>query len=157
MAEIVYPGIEQSKTECPFCGLVWQEHTLNEVDGCMAIMHIEYSVAVGRDTKLKGKPAPADREVALCPVCRKTSAEHTEDDISFCMAKWRKREQGSTGLESQHSFLTVNFEGEDPDPLKRAQLQVRMMQAPCICGKANGDHTVDEIRACAERNRPKPW
>jgi hypothetical protein len=132
MREIVYPGIEPSKTECPFCGLVWQDHTLNEVDGCMTILHMQHSAARARDAKLKGKPVLTHPEVALCPVCRKTSAEHTEDDISFCMAKWRKREQGSTGLESQHSFLTAQFEGQEPDPLKRAQLQARMMQAPCI-------------------------
>lgn len=134
---------------------VWQEHTLNETRGCMAIMHIEYSAAVARDAKLKGKPVPADREVALCPVCGKTSEEHTESDVSYCAAKWRKREEGSTGLELQHSFLTSQTvaRGEDPDPLKRAQLQARMMQMHCSCGKANGDHTVDEIRACIERGR----
>lgn len=33
MTEFVHPGTEQQKTECPFCGNVWQEHTLNEIGG----------------------------------------------------------------------------------------------------------------------------
>jgi hypothetical protein len=145
--------MEPSKTECPFCGLVWQEHTINEVGGCMAIMHIEFSVAVARDAKLQGKPESADREVVLCPVCGETSEEHTENDVSSCLSKWRKREQGATGLKLQGEFFTAHFENEEPDPMKRAQMSARMLQRLCSCGKARGDHTVDEIRACAERNR----
>src|SRR5215472_4552760 len=123
-------GIDEPKTECPFCGLVWQDHTLNETHGCMAILHIQYYVAVARDAKLQGKPVSADRDVVLCPVCGKTSEEHTEADVNSCETKWRKRDEGSTGLELQHSFLTAQTiaKGEEPDPLKRAQLQARMMQ-----------------------------
>jgi hypothetical protein len=152
--EIVYPGIEQSKTECPFCGLVWQDHTLNEVDGCMALLHVQFSAALARDAKLKGKPNPKPT-AEVCPVCSKTSEEHTEADLESCRDKWRKREQGSTGLELQHLFTTAHFEGQEVDPLKRAQLQARVMQALCPCGKAFGDHTVDETLACAPRNRSR--
>lgn len=148
--------IEPAMTECPMCGNVWQEHTLNEVDDCIAILHLEYSVALARDAKLKGKPIPNPTE-EFCPVCNKLTSEHSDDDERSCVSKWRKREEGATGLEFQHSFMvsrvTARGQVEDPDPLKRAQLQAQMMQMLCSCGKANGDHTVDEIMACIDRER----
>ena len=147
-------GIEPSKTECPFCGLVWQDHTLRETDGCMAILHMQIFAAKVGDARLKGKPFP-NPPAEVCPVCNKLTSEHSDDDVSSCMAKWRKRERGSTGLELQRSFLEGNFANEEPDPLKRAQLHARIMQRICSCGKAYGDHSVDEIRACAERPKPR--
>jgi hypothetical protein len=145
---------EQPKTECPFCGNVWQEHTLNEIDGCMAIMHVEVSAALA---KLKGKPSPSPTEVEICPVCNKLTSEHSDDDQRSCVAKWRKHPRGATGLELQRRFLEGHFENEEPDPVKRAQLRAQWSQSLCPCGKARGDHTQNEILACAERNRPKPW
>jgi hypothetical protein len=146
-------GIEQPKTECPMCGNVWQRHTLNEIDGCMAILHLEFSVALARSGK-RGATSPT---VEPCPVCNKLPAEHAETDLTSCMTKWRKRPKGATGLQLQHSFLEGHFEYEEPDPVKRAQMNARMLQSRCFCGKTRGDHTVNEIRACAERNRPKRW
>jgi hypothetical protein len=160
MREIVYPGIEQSKTECPFCGNVWEEHTWTEIGGCMVILELEFSAALAHDAKLKGKPSPSPPRVEVCPVCNKLTAEHTDDDQRSCVSKWRKRERGATGLPLQHSFSKVSYEKEEPDPVKRAQLQARAMQALCSCGKAFGDHTVEEIRkeirARAPRNRRPP-
>jgi hypothetical protein len=151
------PRIEPSKTECPMCGNVWQEHTLNEVDGCMAIMHLQFSYAIARSGTQKDKAFLERRPVEPCPVCNRLPAEHTEADLTSCMAKWRKREQGATGLKLQGEFLTALPGKEEPDPVKRAQSRIPVRQMLCSCGKARGEHTRDEIRACAERNRPKRW
>jgi hypothetical protein len=152
MSEIVRP---KGKTECPFCGLVWQDHTLNEVDGCMAIMQLQFSAAVARSGTEQNKASLRRRPVEPCPVCNKLPAEHTEADLTSCVAKWRKRDRGSTGLEIQSSFEFAVPPKQEPDPLKREQSRTRFRQMICSCGKARGDHTQDEIRACAER-RPKP-
>jgi hypothetical protein len=133
------------------CGNVWQEHTINEVGGCMAIMDIDSSVALARS----GKPSPNPSTVEICPVCNKLPAEHTEDELRSCVAKWRKHEKGATGLKLQGRFIMAVAKNEELDPVKRAQLRARMLQLLCSCGKAYGDHTQDEIRACAERNREK--
>ena len=129
---------ERPKTECIYCGLVWQDHTLREYHGCMALMKL-HSLALGG----------TDREVVVCPVCNKTSLEHT--DIDACRAKWRKREQGSTGLELQHWFewFDGHTTNEAPDPVKSAEYLALWMKHPCGCGKLFGDHTIAETLACA--------
>ena len=149
MTQFVHPGIEQSKTECPMCGNVWQEHTINEVGGCMAIMDMDSSVALARS----GKPSPNPSTVEICPVCNELPAEHTEDELRSCVAKWRKHEKGATGLKLQGRFITAVSKNQEPDPVKLAQLRAQWGQALCPCGKAFGDHTVDEIMTCAPRNR----
>jgi hypothetical protein len=152
MSEIVRP---KGKTECPFCGNVWQDHTLNEIRGCMAMMQMQFSAAIARSGTEQNKTYLERRPVEPCPVCNKLPAEHTEDDLTSCVAKWRKRERGSTGLELQSSFEIAGPPRAEPDPVKREQSRTRFRQMLCSCGKARGDHTQDEIRACAERN-PKP-
>jgi len=47
------PEIDPQKTEYPSCGSVWQEHTLNQVDACMAIMKSEFSHAAPGKTCLR--------------------------------------------------------------------------------------------------------
>jgi protein-arginine kinase activator protein McsA len=145
--------MEQPNTECVMCGNVWQEHTITEDYACRALMRLGFAVAQALDATRKGKAVPADRQVVLCPVCGKTSEEHTEANLVSCLAKWRKREQGSTGLELQHIFLEAHGDNADPDPVKEAQRRAGMLQRLCSCGKTLGDHTSQEITACAERNR----
>lgn len=149
-------GMEQPKTECLFCGDIWQEHTLKQIDACTAMMNLHISAALARDATLQGK-AGVTPAVEICPVCSKTSLEHTEAQLRSCAAKWRKHDRGATGLEIQCDFAEADFKNHepDPDPVKRAQLRARMLQLLCSCGKAYGDHTQNEIRACAERNREK--
>jgi hypothetical protein len=144
------PRTEQPNTECPFCGNVWQEHTLNQRDVCTAIMkqrmarHPEFSKSP--IASILSKPVP-------CPVCTRLLGEHSNTDLDACEGKLRKRERGSTGLHvGGVSFaLASGLRGEeDRDVAKDAQLHVRMMQAPCsICGKPRGDHTEAETVACA--------
>jgi hypothetical protein len=145
----IIPRTEQSKTECPFCGNVWQEHTLNETDGCMAMMHLQFSAAIARDASPKGENFLLRWQFESCPVCNKLPDEHTEGDLRSCVHKWRKRERGATGLEVQGEF--DDAQNEEPGQAKRAQLKTWLRQGLCSCGKALGDHTRDEIRACALR------
>lgn len=145
--------IERAKTECPFCGNVWQEHTLNEVDGCMAITHLQFSVAVARSGTEQNKAKLRRWAVEPCPVCNKFPAEHTEADLMSRLSKWRAREQGTTGLELQREFGQGRGKNEEPDPVKRAQFRAPVRQRLCSCRIARGDHTLDEILACARRNR----
>jgi hypothetical protein len=147
------PGVDEPKTECPFCGDVWQKHTLSDVDGCMAIMHIQFSVAVERDARQKGKAILSRWEFETCPVCSKTSEGHTENDLASCVAKWRKHELGATGLKLQGEFYFALPAKEESDALKRDKSKTWFRQSVCSCGKARGDHTQGEIRACSGRNR----
>ena len=110
--------MEEPKTECPECGNIWQEHTINEHDGCMALMDLGLAVALARDAELQGNAAAPT--VVLCPVCSKTSLEYTEAAVRSCANKWRKGDRGSTGLELQHAFLEAQFENEEPDPLRHS-------------------------------------
>ena len=128
------------------CGNVWQEHTINEVDGCMALMKLIFQ-AHASSANLQGEA------LEICPVCKRLPGEHTDADLISCVGKWRKREQGATGLELQHRFLELQSDNEEPDPVKRAQSRARALQLLCSCGKAYGDHIQNEIRACAEKNR----
>lgn len=111
---------------------------MSELYGCIAFAQL---------------PALDPRDVVLCPVCSKRSDEH--GDPAPCLARWRKRELGSTGLEPQVSFTFAHFANEELDLVKRAQLLAQWMQAPCPCGKAFGDHTQAEIIACAPLNRSR--
>src|SRR5215470_5288793 len=97
--------IESSKTECPFCGDVWQEHTLNQTDACMAIMNQEFYHALRKQQQ--NVDSVFHLEVLTCPVCSRPSEEHTEAKISTCSSKFRKRAQGATGLKLQHEFFSV--------------------------------------------------
>ena len=106
------PRVQQPKTECPMCGNVWQEHTINESNGCEALIKLHLSVGLARDAKLQGKAGQPS--VEICPVCSKTSDEHTEPDLILCAAKWRKRQRGSTGFKLQHRFLEANSRTKNP-------------------------------------------
>lgn len=122
----------------------------------MAIMHMESSAALAR----RGKPSPDPSTVENCPVCNKLPAEHTDADLRTCVAKWRKHVKGATGLTRQGRFITAVAKNQQPDPVKRAQLGAQALELLCSCGKAYGDHTQDEIRACAERKperRCRAW
>ena len=121
-----------------YCGLVWQDHTLKEYNGCMALMRL-HSLALGG----------TDREVVVCPVCNKTSLEHT--DIDACRAKWLKRPEGSTGLELQHCFewFSGHVTNEVTDPVKRAELMAWWCQAAPRVREAPRDHTMEETMACS--------
>lgn len=145
------PRIDQPKTECPMCGNVWQEHTLSELNGCKAILHLQVAAALAREARLKGNASVTPPRVEICPVCNKLPDEHAEVDLRSCVGKWRKSEQGSTGLELQDDFLGAQFENEELDPVKRAKLRAKTLQTPCACGKALGDHTQNEIRTCFHR------
>lgn len=148
------PGVERPKTECLFCGDIWQEHTLNQINGCTAMMNLHIFAALARDATLQGR-AGVTPIVEICPVCSKTSMEHPEADLRSCATKWRKRDRGATGLEIHCDFADTDFKNQEPDPgpMKRAQVRTRMLQLLCSCGKVYGEHTQNEIRACAERNR----
>ena len=43
---------------------------------------------------------------------------------------------------------------EDPDPQKRAELRAEAMRSACpSCNKPIGEHTPEEVRACADKQR----
>jgi endogenous inhibitor of DNA gyrase (YacG/DUF329 family) len=59
-----------------------------------------------------------------------------------------KREDGCEIRINQH------IKGEDPDPKKRAELRAEAMRWPCpSCGKPVGEHTPEETRTCAHKQR----
>jgi hypothetical protein len=140
------------RTECPTCGEVWQQHTLNQIDVCTAILkqrlarHPEFSNS-SMASVLVSRPV-------ICPVCTRLLNEHTDAELDACEGKLRTRERGSTGLDSGAlSFRALDHKKEDPDDAaKSAQLHSQMMQGPCsICGKPRGDHNEAEVLACANR------
>ena len=145
--------MEQPKTECPFCGNVWQEHTLSELNGCEAIMKLQFHQALARRDTLQKQAEIFAQTNICCPVCSKRPGEHTEADLRSCVGKWRKRERGATGLELQGDFPEAHFKNEEPDPAKRAKLHAQMLQRLCSCGKTLGGHTQDEVRACSGKKR----
>jgi len=98
-------------------------------------------------------PTVIHSEIITCPVCSRPSEEHNDADVDTCAGKFRKREQGATGLKLQSSFLEANFNGEDADPVKRAQVHAQMLKRLCSCGKAFGEHSSDEMVACSRRSR----
>jgi len=146
------PRMDPPKTECRFCGNVWQEHTLNQVDACMAKIKLEISEALARKDTLQSE-ASVDPLKVICPACSKPFGEHTKADLISCADKFPKRERGPSGLEYQNEFIEGHFEGEEPDPVKRAKIRAQTLQLLCSCGKALGDHTVDESLACSSRDR----
>ena len=132
--------MSRTKTECPFCGNIWQEHTLNQVDACMAILKQEIAQTLARGDKLQSEVGVFQSKVNICPVCSKPYGEHSEADLDSCAGKWPKRERGASGLELQREFVEAHFENEEPDPIKRAKLQAQTLQTLCSCGKTVGDH-----------------
>jgi hypothetical protein len=72
-------------------------------------------------------------------------------DLSYCAANFPFLERGASGLALQSRFIEAHFNDEEPDPAKRAKLHSQTLQTLCLCGKAIGDHTADEIIACFER------
>ena len=143
------------KTECPFCGNVWQEHTLNQVDACMAKLKRDTAEALSLSAASQSEASLSPTKVEICPVCTRPYQAHTEADLSYCAANFPKLERGASGLELQSIFTEVHFKDEEPDPVKRAKLHSQTLQTLCLCGKAVGDHTEDEIIACLERGQGK--
>ena len=141
------------KTECPFCGDVWQEHTVNQVDACAAIMKEMYSRAARRDTKNEASAFQFQPGISSCPVCKELFGEHADADLNSCAGKLRKRAFRASGLELQSDFAEADFKNQEPDPAKRATLRAQMLQSLCSCGKTFGDHMQDEILACARKQR----
>jgi hypothetical protein len=48
----------------------------------------------------------------------------------------------------------VDFEGQDSDPKKHLERQAELMKSPCpTCGQIVGEHTPEEIRTCARKQR----
>ena len=145
--------MEQPRTECPFCGNVWQEHTLTELNGCEAIMKLEYYQALAGSDGLQGQAGTLAQANICCPVCGKLSEDHAEADLRFCVERWRKRERGATGLDVQSNFIEAHFANEEPDPVKRAKLHGQLLKELCSCGKVLGSHTPDELTTCFDRRR----
>lgn len=99
------------------CGNVWEEHTLNEVDACKAILNLQFYQAHSRSATLRGEASVFQSQANICcPVCSKTSGEHSEADLDACVGKWRKRERGATGLELLCDFVESDFKTEIPIP-----------------------------------------
>jgi hypothetical protein len=117
----------------------------------MAIMEKQFSEARAPRDTLQSEAGVGTSKVNICPVCSKPYGEHTEADLRSCVGPWPKRERGGSGLELQCEFFEAHFKNEEPDPIKRAKLQAQTLQVLCSCGKAVGDHTVDEIDACFHR------
>jgi hypothetical protein len=99
-------------------------HTMNEIDGCVEIMYVQFSAALARSVN------PRPPRVEICPVCHQLPDEHTEADLTSCMAKWRKQERGGT-LEIHAEFIQAQFKNEEPDPVKRAQFLAQFRQRLC--------------------------
>ena len=103
------------------------------------------SEALARNDALQSGASVSPSKVE-CPVCSKPYGEHAESDLSACASKL------STGteeeLEFQGEFVEASFKGEEPDPVKRAELEARTLQMVCSCGKALGDHSGEEILSC---------
>ena len=144
--------MKQPKTECPFCGDVWQEHTVNQVDACTAIMK-EMNSRARRNTKNEVSAFQFQPGISICPVCKKPFVEHADADLNSCAGKLRKRERGTLGFELQSHFWDARCKNEEPDPAKRATLRAQMLQSLCSCGKTFGDHMQDEILTCARKQR----
>ena len=141
-----WPGMDGRKTLCPFCLTVWQEHTLNQRAACMANLNQLFSEAMAA-SQSGASVSPSKVE---CPVCSKPFGEHAESDLRACASK---RSPGTEELEFQSEFIDASFKGEEPDPVKRAELEARTLQMVCSCGKALGAHTVEEILSCDRRQR----
>ena len=69
------PGMERPKTECPFCRNVWQEHTMNQMEECMAIIKLDISA---RDAALQGTAARLKDRVLAQQILAHVSAKRKE-------------------------------------------------------------------------------
>lgn len=125
--------MSRTKTECPFCGKIWQEHTLNQRDACMTIMKRQFSEALARRDTLQSEAGVGPSKVNICPVCSKPYGEHTEADLSSCAGKWPKRKRGASGLELQREF--VEGKNEEPDPIQRAKFRPKLYKYSVHAGK----------------------
>ena len=123
------------KTECPFCGNVWQEHTLNQVDPCMAKLKRDTTEALVLSAASQSEASLSPSKVEICPVCSRPYRAHTEADLSSCVANFPFLERGASGLELQSEFIEAHFKDEEPDPVKRAQLQAKLYKLSAYAGR----------------------
>ena len=142
-----WPGMDGRKTLCPFCLTVWQEHTLNQRAACMANLNQLFSEAMAA-SQSGASVSPSKVE---CPVCSKQFAKHAESDRRACASK---RSPGTEELEFQGDFADASFKRQEPNPVKRGELQAQTRQIiVCSCGRPVGAHTVEEAVACARKQR----
>jgi hypothetical protein len=126
---------------------VWDEHTLNQGAACMAKLKQLRSEALARNDALQSGASVGPSRVE-CPACSKPYAEHAESGLLACASKFSTEES-----EFESEFVEASFKVEEPDPVKRAELEARTLQIVCSCGKTLGEHSVEEILSCDRRQR----
>src|SRR5438477_6958607 len=84
--------------------------------------------------------------------CGRHFREHSLQELKACALQFGGEVNGD-----DIDIPIAHFEGEDPDPAKRAEKRRRMrplvMQSVCECGKTMAEHSKEDILACANKQR----
>lgn len=87
-----------------------------------------------------------------CSYCGRDLREHSEQDFEDCALQ-----SGGEVSDDGVVIIGADFNAEDPDPAKRAarrrEMRREMVQAVCACGKTFAEHSKEEIRTCAHKQR----
>ncbi len=85
----------------------------------------------------------------FCDNCGRDLREHPEQELRACASE-SVGEVGDDHIE----IIGVHFKGQDPDPKKRAERRAEAMRSACpTCDRPFAEHTGEEMRVCADKQR----
>ena len=89
-----------------------------------------------------------EAEIETFCACGKTLRGHSVEELKTCAIKF-----GGEVTGTEIDIPIADFDEQEPDPVKRAKLHDRTLNTICSCGKTLQEHSVEEIRACANGQR----
>jgi intracellular sulfur oxidation DsrE/DsrF family protein len=97
--------------------------------------------------RLRSEPMK-DAEIDTFCACGKTLREHSVEELKTCAIKF-----GGEVTGTEIDIPIADFGGQEPDPVKRTELQAQTLNTVCACGKTLREHSVEEIKICANKQR----